>query len=223
MRKSLLLFIYVVISYHSVAKAPIYCNGKIFNIKSINKEFSLRVIAESKINPKFAIVEVTKRGNNTPLYIFKTDYGSRIDYIVSETGETVLQIVSFTRRNSNNSKGSSTSFPYSKIKVFQNGKLKDTFELDFVFCTFSSKNKYQNEITNIDETKYLNFIKDTLYVISENVIYGININDGKAIPATSHVELKPYKFKWRKLRNRHLRKYEKYNELLNNEKIIEKN
>lgn len=214
MKKFVVFFVTLFIVSHSVAKAPIFCNGRIFKIKSFNNKFRLCVIPDRYYNPKFAIIEITTKEKNQLLYLFKTNYGPDIDYVVSETGETVLQILSFTLV-SKNSKGSREYLPYSEIKVFRNGKLTNIFKLDFVFCTFSFKNKYQKEITNIDESKFLNLVSDTLYVISDNKIYGININDGNAIPITNKdFELKSYKYKWKRLRDWHLRKYKKYDLLL---------
>lgn len=104
--------------------------------------------------------------------------------------------------------------PVSKIHIYKNGVLLKNFSFDFVFYTYEDKTYFQKLTLDIDESKYLNLIGDTLYLISDTTIYKVNINDGKAMPTTEKVKLKSYKFKSKRLRDWHLRKYKKYDLLL---------
>jgi hypothetical protein len=216
MKRTILLIIISLIALYSSARMPIFCNGKVFVFTSLNKLYSLNVIAECKINPKFAIAVITKKGDKNPVYVFKTEYGSKYDYIISETGETVIQLISFMA-SSQNSNGVWDSYPYSEIKVFRNGKLQNSFNLDFVFCTFSTKTEYQEQFLDIDESQYLNLHADTLFVVSNALVYKVNIKNGEASLASDKKKLNSYKYKWKKLRCWHIQKYRKYDEMLDAE------
>jgi len=217
--RTLLLTAFILISSYLLASEPIYLESKVFKCWSLNKNYSLTVIPEESKNwydlepTPSAIAVVTRKGEKEPLYFFKLTYENWSDYIISDTGETVVQLISYGY-NKKLDDGTVVSVSFSELNVFRNGKLKNKISLDFDFCTYSTKTMYQNPVLNIKDSKYLNLIDDSLYVISYNSIYKINLINGEASIASYEIKLKAYKYKRKKTTPKFLRKYKYYNERL---------
>ena len=215
--KFIILFIFV-ITNGLFAKAPVFKVGRVYKSKSANGNFKLLVIPEKIKEPVYAIGIVKEKGKRFENYFFKFRYLEGDDYIISDNGQTVVQLKSYFKSENmkflNGKLVSEDRIPVSKIHIYKNGVLLKNFSFDFVFYTYEDKTYFQKLTLDIDESKYLNLIGDTLYLISDTTIYKVNINDGKAMPTTEKVKLKSYKFKSKRLRDWHLRKYKKYDLLL---------